>query len=197
MNATANCVEHFKYLVRRSPDQGMSYSERLEFHSREIGFNSYHHFLASLARFSDDRIGKVSTKLMRRACARALPKPSETYYEFIAQRGRRIRFYSHWIGWDQRGQEVRVASSMRADYCVPMRREQLAAPVYIIETRTQLLAWRNKWQGMAYVSSELAKREMRQAFERDNEVIDGIRNKAFPIEEDFISNYATWYPVGT
>ncbi|MCO7565509.1 hypothetical protein NJI34_24980 [Pseudomonas sp. S 311-6] len=196
MSASADCIEHFKYLVRRSSDQGLSYSERLDFHARAIGFNNYHHFLASIAKFSDDRIGKISTKLMRLACARAQPKPSKHYYEFIAHKDRRMRFYSHWIGWDMRGQEVRMPSLMNAPYRVPHLRERLAAPVYVIETRTQLIAWRHKWHGMAYIVSHEAERELCEAFDRQRDVVPGARNKDFDLEEDYSHNYATWYPSG-
>lgn len=196
MSASVDCVEHFKLLVRRSPSQGMSYSERLDAHAREIGFNSYQHFLLSLAKLSDERIGNISTKLMRLACARTLPKPSHHYYEFIAHKDRRMRFYSHWIGWDKRGQEVRVPSTMNASYRVPNLRERLAAPVYVIENRKQLLAWRNKWRGMAYVLRAIAERELSPAFDREQDVVPGIRNEDIDLEEDYSHNYATWYPSG-
>lgn len=194
MSASDDCVKHLKYLVRRSPDQGMSYSERLDFHAKEIGFNNYHHFLISLAKLSVDRIGKINTKLMRIACGRAMPRPSRRYYEFIAHRDRRMRFYSHWIGWDKRGQEVRVPSLMNAPYRVPNMREKLDAPVYVIETPAQLHAWRHKWQGMAYVAQYLAEIELRSAFNREQDVAPGIRDEDISLEEDYSHNYATWYP---
>ncbi|KFE47901.1 MULTISPECIES: hypothetical protein [Pseudomonas] len=196
MSASVDCVKNFKYLVRRSPDHGMGYSERLHFHAKEIGFNNFDHFLLSLAKLSDDRIGKINTKLMRLACARTMPKPSRDYFEFIAHKDRRMRFYSHWIGWDKRGQEVRVPSLMNASYRVPNLRERLDAPIYIIETRPQLLAWRHKWQGMAYVVQELAERELRPAFDREPDVVPGVREEVIDLEEDYTHNYATWYPSG-
>ncbi|MBB3105351.1 hypothetical protein [Azomonas macrocytogenes] len=172
----------------------MSYSERLDFHAKEIGFNNYQHFLLSLAKLSDDRIGKINTRLMRLACARALPRPSRHYYEFIAHKDRRMRFYSHWLGWDKRGQEVRVPRLMNAPYRVPDLRERLDAPVYVIETHAQLLAWRHKWQGMAYIAQQLAELELRPAFNRKQGVVPGIRSEDINLEEDYSHNYATWYP---
>jgi hypothetical protein len=172
----------------------MSYSERLDFHAKEIRFNNYQHFLLSLARLSDDRIGKINTTLMRLACARALPRLSRRYYEFIAHRDRRMRFYSHWIGWDARGHEVRVPSLMNASYRVPDLRERLDAPVYVIETPLQLLAWRHKWQGMAYIAQPLAELELRPAFNRKKDVLPRIRSEDIVEEEDYTHNYATWYP---
>lgn len=194
MSASVDCVKHFKYLVRRSPCQGMSYSERLDFHAKEIRFNNYQHFLLSLAKLSDDRIGKINTKLMRLACARALPGLNRRYYEFIAHKDRRMRFYSHWLGWDKCGQEVRVPSLMNAPYRVPDLRERLDAPVYVIETPAQLLAWRHKWQGMAYIAQPLAELELRPAFNRKQDVLPGIRSEDINLEEDYSDNYATWSP---
>jgi hypothetical protein len=143
-------------------------------------------------RVRDDRIGKINTKLMRLACARTMPKPSQDYFEFIAHKDRRMRFYSRWIGWDKRGQEVRVPSLMNASYRVPNLRGRLDAPVYVIETRAQLLAWRH----MAYVVQELAERELRPAFDRVRDVVPDIREEFIDLEEDYTHNYATWYPSG-
>lgn len=197
MSASVDCVKkNLKSLVRCSPDQGMGYTERLNFHAREIGFNNYDHFLRSLVKLSDDRLGNIDTKLMRLICARTMPRPSRDYFEFIAHKDRRMRFYSHWIGWDKRGQEVRVPSLMNAPYRVPNLRERLDAPVYVIETRAQLLAWRNKWRGMAYVVQELAERELRPAFDRERDVVHDIRDEDIDLEEDYTHNYATWYPSG-
>lgn len=196
MSASIDCVENFKQLVRRSPDQGMGYTERLHFHAREMGFNNYDHFLLTLAKLSDDRIGKINTKLLRLACARMMPKANQDYYEFIANKDRRMRFFSHWIGWDKRGKEVRVPSLINAPYCVPRFRERLDAPVYVIETREQLRAWQHKWHGMAYVNQPLAERELHLAFDREQDVMHDIRSEDIDRDEDYSHNYATWYPSG-
>lgn len=194
MSAVRTCVENFKSLVRQSPHSGMSYSQRLDFHAREVGFTSYQHFLLSLKTFSDTRIGTTNTKLMRLGCARALPKPNRHYYEFIAHKERRMRFYSHWIGWDKNGCEVRVPSLMNASYRVQSLRERIAAPVYVLENGLQLRAWRHKWRGMAYIAKDLAKAEFNSAFNRDKDVVDDIPDEDINLEEDYSHNYATWYP---
>ncbi|HEJ4043551.1 hypothetical protein LER27_13895 [Pseudomonas aeruginosa] len=196
MSAAINCINDLKYLARQFKDDGMTYCQRLDHLSRKIGFNNRHHIEKVLSNLTDDQIGKISTKLMRLACAKALPKPNRAYFEFIAQRGRNMRFYSSWAGWDKRGQEVRVPRGLDGFYSVPRLREQLTAPVYVIETDRQLVAWRNKWHGMAYVPAALAREHMKEAFARYEAVVKGPRNEAFDLEEDFNSNYATWYPVG-
>lgn len=66
----------------------------------------------------------------------------------------------------------------------------------VIETRPQLLAWRHKWQGMAYVVQELAERELSPALGREPDVLSGIREEVIDLEEDYTHNYATWYPSG-
>ncbi|MOA62471.1 hypothetical protein D3C78_1878990 [compost metagenome] len=66
----------------------------------------------------------------------------------------------------------------------------------MIETDRQLVAWRSKWHGMAYIPETLAREHMKEAFARRESVVKGPRNKAYELEEDFNDNYATWYPVG-
>ncbi|MGO2707399.1 hypothetical protein ACTXN4_25750 [Pseudomonas helleri] len=92
--------------------------------------------------------------------------------------------------------EVLVPSLMNASYRVPNLHEGIDAPVYVIETRPQLLAWCHKWQGMAYVVQVLAERELRPAFDREPDVVPGIREKVIDLEEDYTHNYATWFPSG-
>lgn len=196
MSAAIDCLNDLKHLTRQSHDDGMSYCQRLDHYSRQLGYNSLHHFRKTLPNLSDDQIGNFSTKIMRLACSKALPNPNKPYFEFVAEQGRRMRFYSEWAGWDKRGQEVRVPRDLNGAYSVPRLREQLEVPVYVIETDRQLVAWRHRWYGMAYVSEALAREHMKEAFARYEAVFDGPWDKDYNLEEDFSSNYATWYPVG-
>lgn len=196
MSAAIDCYNDLKYLSYQFKDDGMTHCQRLDHLCRTLGFNNRHHFEQKIAELPDAQIGKYSTKLMRQACARVLPKPNVAYYEFISQRERRMRFYSLWAGWDKRGQEVRIPRGLDGAFAVPRLRERLDAPVYVIETDRQLVAWRSKWHGMAYVPAALAREHMKEAFARRESVVKGPRNEAYGLEEDFNDNYATWYPVG-
>jgi hypothetical protein len=196
MSVAIDCLNDLKHLVRQSQDDGMTYCQRLDHHSRQIGYTDFHHLQKALSNLSDNQIGNISTRLMRLACCKALPKPNKSYYEFIAQHERRMRFYSSWAGWDKRGQEVRVPRGLDGYHTVPRLRELLTAPVYVIETDRQLVAWRNKWCGMAYIPASLAREHMKEAFARYEAVVKGPRNEDYGLEEDFNNNYATWYPVG-
>jgi hypothetical protein len=191
MSAAINCINDLKHLTRLTQDEGLTYCQNLDLNSRDIGFNSFHHLRQSLPNFTDDHIGNISTKLMRRACAVALPAPQKPYYLFVAQPELRMRFFSHWIGWDKRGQEVRTPS-----HAVFKRGGELSNPVYIIETDRQLVAWRNKWHGVAYVSAEPAHEHFKEAFARKAAIVEGPRNNAYDLEVNFNCNFSTWYPVG-
>lgn len=196
MSAAIDCYNDLKHLSYQFKNDGMTHCQRLDHLCRTLGFNNRHHFKRKIAELPDAQIGKYSTQLMRQACARVLPKPNVAYYEFISQRERRMRFYSLWAGWDQRGQEVRIPRGLDGAFAVPHLRERLDAPVYVIETDRQLVAWRSKWYGMAYVPAALAREHMKAAFARREAVVRGPRNKAYGLEENFDDNYATWYPVG-
>lgn len=196
MSAAIDCYNDLKHLSYQFKNDGMTHCQRLDHLCRTLGFNNRHHFERKIAELPDAQIGKYSTQLMRQACARVLPKPNVAYYEFISQRERRMRFYSLWAGWDQRGQEVRIPRGLDGAFAVPHLRERLDAPVYVIETDRQLVAWRSKWYGMAYVPAALAREHMKAAFARREAVVRGPRNKAYGLEENFDDNYATWYPVG-
>ncbi|WP_455913919.1 hypothetical protein [Pseudomonas syringae] len=191
----AQCIDDLKGLARISVIGEYSYCQRLTHLSKEFGFNNFHHFREVVEHLSEDLIGNISTTLMRRYCEVAQPKPGIAYFEFLSvNNDTRLRFYSQWAGWDEFGQEVRVPRSLNGE-SAPRLRKSLNKTVYIVENDRQLIAWRHRWHGLCYISEELCKNHMKEAFERNNAIVGGKRNEEFPLLDDFSDNYATWYPV--
>lgn len=191
----AQCIDDLKGLARISVIGEYSYCQRLTHLSKEFGFNNFHHFRKVVEHLSEDLIGNISTTLMRRYCEVAQPKPGIAYFEFLSvNNDTRLRFYSQWAGWDECGQEVRVPRSLNGE-SAPRLRKSLNKTVYIVENDRQLIAWRHRWHGLCYISEELCKNHMKEAFERNKAIVEGKRNEEFPLLDDFSDNYATWYPV--
>lgn len=191
----AQCIDDLKGLARISVIGEYSYCQRLTHLSKEFGFNNFHHFRKVVEHLSEDLIGNISTTLMRRYCEFAQPKPCIAYFEFLSvNNDTRLRFYSQWAGWDEFGQEVRVPRSLNGE-SAPRLRKSLNKTVYIVENDRQLIAWRHRWHGLCYISEELCKNHMKEAFERNKAIVEGKRNEEFPLLDDFSDNYATWYPV--
>lgn len=191
----AQCIDDLKGLARISVIGEYSYCQRLTHLSKEFGFNNFHHFRKVVEHLSEDLIGNISTTLMRRYCEVAQPKPGIAYFEFLSvNNDTRLRFYSQWAGWDEFGQEVRVPRSLNGQ-SAPRLRKSLNKTVYIVENDRQLIAWRHRWHGLCYISEELCKNHMKEAFERNKAIVEGKRNEEFPLLDDFSDNYATWYPV--
>ncbi len=191
----AQCIDDLKGLARISVIGEYSYCQRLTHLSKEFGFNNFHHFRKVVEHLSEDLIGNISTTLMRRYCEVAQPKPGIAYFEFLSvNNDTRLRFYSQWAGWDEFGQEVRVPRTLNGE-SAPRLRKSLNKIVYIVENDRQLIAWRHRWHGLCYISEELCKNHMKEAFERNKAIVEGKRNEEFPLLDDFSDNYATWYPV--
>lgn len=191
----AQCIDDLKGLARISVIGEYSYCQRLTHLSKEFGFNNFHHFRKVVEHLSEDLIGNISTTLMRRYCEVAQPKPGIAYFEFLSvNNDTRLRFYSQWAGWDEFGQEVRVPRSLNGQ-SAPRLRKSLNKTVYIVENDRQLIAWRHRWHGLCYISEELCKNHMKEAFERNKAIVEGKRNEEFPLLANFSDNYATWYPV--
>lgn len=191
----AQCIDDLKGLARISVIGEYSYCQRLTHLSKEFGFNNFHHFRKVVEHLSEDLIGNISTTLMRRYCEVAQPKPGIAYFEFLSvNNDTRLRFYSQWAGWDEFGQEVRVPRTLNGQ-SAPRLRKSLNKTVYIVENDRQLIAWRHRWHGLCYISEELCKNHMKEAFERNKAIVEGKRNEEFPLLDDFSDNYATWYPV--
>lgn len=191
----AQCIDDLKGLARISVIGEYSYCQRLTHLSKEFGFNNFHHFRKVVEHLSEDLIGNISTTLMRRYCEVAQPKPGIAYFEFLSvNNDTRLRFYSQWAGWDEFGQEVRVPRSLNGE-SAPRLRKSLNKTVYTVENDRQLIAWRHRWHGLCYISEELCKNHMKEAFERNKAIVEGKRNEEFPLLDDFSDNYATWYPA--
>lgn len=191
----AQCIDDLKGLARISVIGEYSYCQRLTHLSKEFGFNNFHHFRKVVEHLSEDLIGNISTTLMRRYCEVVQPKPGIAYFEFLSvNNDTRLRFYSQWAGWDEFGQEVRVPRSLNGE-SAPRLRKSLNKTVYIVENDRQLIAWRHRWHGLCYISEELCKNHMKEAFERNKAIVEGKRNEEFPLLDNFSDNYATWYPV--
>lgn len=191
----AQCIDDLKGLARISVIGEYSYCQRLTHLSKEFGFNNFHHFRKVVEHLSEDLIGNISTTLMRRYCEVVQPKLGIVYFEFLSvNNDTRLRFYSQWAGWDEFGQEVRVPRSLNGE-SAPRLRKSLNKTVYIVENDRQLIAWRHRWHGLCYISEELCKNHMKEAFERNKAIVEGKRNEEFPLLDDFSDNYATWYPV--
>jgi len=81
---------------------------------------------------------------MRRIAARRVQMQACSYYEFLAFEDGGHGFYSHWIGWDRHGDEVRVPRP----YCGTDEhlRRFVDFPVYVVESERELLAWRYNWR---------------------------------------------------
>ncbi len=172
MFAYKECLESLKYLAKTSIHTNLSYCQRLSVHSREFGFNDYHHFQSKMPRLPTDQFGKVSLRLMRRYCETARPSLDTSYCELHAKEGLNIAFYSYWIGWDKGGREVREPRPLDGKKSIDGIRSSLGGPVYVVENERQFIAWFLNWYGAALVPEDLAKNYFPEKFNRRRLVCD-------------------------
>lgn len=133
-----------------------SYKQLLDYHAQRLNFQSYEHYRSWLSKAPDTALGNLSTQLMERVCATKMPSYDEPYYE-ITPVAEGYSYYTHWIGYDRNGYEVRVPRPLDAQSSVPELRKLLNYPIYVIENGLELVAWQYKWKATAYVAARLAK----------------------------------------
>ena len=146
---------------------GLCHCQVLTVKARQLGFNDYNHFKQVLKKAPRDQFGDISLRLMREICGMRLPEPGETYFEFMRLPDG-VGFYSHWIGWDKQGDEVRIPRPLNGFASVPRLRQEVDHPVYVISNPSELTAWRLIWGATAYLSEELAKTHFKIYFEKDH-----------------------------
>lgn len=157
-----------KDLASNDVKEGQSHCQMVEFHSRRLGFQSYHHLRETLKNLPSDRFDKISLKLMRKVCLTRIPLPGSIYYEFHIFSITEYGFYSRWIGWDKLGKEVRAPRLLLGDPSVVNLRAISNLPVYVIGSSREMLAWRFNWRGIAYVPESFAKEAFPSAFSKES-----------------------------
>jgi hypothetical protein len=105
---------------------------------------------------------------MRKICERRLPSLDCDYCSFTAFSTWSLGYYSHWIGWDKEGREVREASPLDGLRTTENHRKFMEYPVYVIETAKELAAWQFHWHAAAIIPEPLARQFLTFAFNRDH-----------------------------
>lgn len=144
-----------------------SYNQLLIYHAQRLGFQSYEHYRRWVSSAPETALGNLSTRLMAHVCATKLPSFNEPYYEFISIPNG-LSFYSHWIGYDNNGYEVRVPRPLDGQYSVPAVRKLLNRPIYVVEHGLELLSWQYKWKATAYIADRVARKYLSSFFAKDH-----------------------------
>ncbi|RPY30893.1 hypothetical protein IPC692_29335, partial [Pseudomonas aeruginosa] len=68
-----------------------------------------------------------------------------------------VGHYSYWIGWDKKGNEVRVPRPIDGREQARKLRKLQPSPVFAIETEREFIAWNHLWFSTAIVPPDLAR----------------------------------------
>lgn len=158
-----------------------SYCQRLNYHAQRLGFQNFEHYRRCLKSTPEASLGNISTRLLERTCATKLPT-SDTPYVELTPLPNGFTFYSHWIGWDKNGNEVRVPRPLDAQRSVPRLRKLLEYPIYVVENLDELISWQYTWKSTAYLPQDMAQKYFPSLFAQDhlidpNVPIELIRQK--------------------
>lgn len=164
-NQLIRALKSLAYSDDSKSDQG--HCQRLHYHARRLGFQNFEHYRRWLKSAPEASLAKLSTRLMEQVCATRLPSLDAPYVEFTPIPDG-ISYYSHWIGWDQHGNEVRAPRPLDAQHSVPRLRKLLDHPIYVVESARELLAWQYQWKATAYLPEELAREFFPSFFSKDH-----------------------------
>lgn len=168
----------------------LSHCQRLNFQARSLGFQSYDHFRRTLRRVPTDSFPAVSLGLMRRVCEKRLPQSSDCYYYEFVPLPSGMGYYSHWIGWDRSGNEVREPRPLNGLRSVERLRKVVDFPVYVIESERELVAWQHVWRSTAYLPEELAKQHFARCFDKRRLVVENLPLGAVLQRDAYSNNFA-------
>lgn len=165
---------------RDDADASASHCQLVETRAKALGFQSYHHLRETLKRLPSDEFGNISLKILRKLCSERIPTLDCPYFEFHALPKNKTGFYSHWIGWNKKGEEVRVPRPLEGPETARGLRDLSRTPIYVVETSNEVLAWRYNWHATALIPEHLAREFFGSTFNRShlveaNPPIDLIR----------------------
>lgn len=166
MFAYQEVINAVKGLAKSNHSKDITHCQLLALYSKNLGFQSYTHLTNSLTGMSSDDLFNVSLKLMRQICSNRLPTVESNYYEFWSFTDGGFGYYSHWVGWDSKGQEVRVPRPLIATPTVIGLRKDSDNPIYVVESEKEVICWRHKWKGIALIPEALAQECFKLSFEQ-------------------------------
>lgn len=161
-------IDAVKNLVTADSESVLTHCQDLDVKAKALGFESYHHMRETLKRIPPDQFGNTSLRLMRKVCAARRPSLRCAYFEFHTLPGDGLGFYSHWIGWDRNGDEVRAPRPMDGLESVSRLRQCSGVPVYVVESPKELIAWQDVWGSTALIPQNLAKQSFPWAFDKSH-----------------------------
>lgn len=112
----------------------------------------------------DNRLDNTETSQFGNVSQR-LPSLDGPYLYFEAHKDGSFGYYSHWIGFDKEGREVRVGSPLDATRAIEFR-EFLPHPVYVVESNREWIDWQYRWRAGALLPEALARERFQSFFER-------------------------------
>lgn len=161
----------------------LKHTQYLNFLARRLGFQNYEHFRRCLNTAPSDRIGDFYTTLMKKICAIRVPAEGIAHVRFSHFDGKSIGYDSYLIGWDKRGNEVRLPDPGHEKLAIMDFRSIYDEPLYVIETEAELSAWKWGWGSFAAVPESMARKNFPSLFLKEHLVvaqppIDEVRRKA-------------------
>ncbi len=137
----------------RKKDKSLTLCQHKELYARKYGFDSLDH----LQKDYTIRALRASFENRRLACLQLKPNDSlNDYYQFdIDEEDQSIGYYSHFMGYDDEGYELRSPSIIKGEILIKHFREDLDKEAYVIEDLESLYQWRFVWSGIAIINAGL------------------------------------------
>ena len=152
--------------------KGLKHCHAINFQAKTLGFRDYYDFQQTLKKTPIDELAGLSIGLMRRICEKRLPRLQDCpYFEFVSLPNNGVGYYSHWVGWDANGDEVRVPRPLIGLSSVQGMRKAVDYPVYVVESERELTAWQQWWRSTVYVPEALARTHFTRFFEKKSRVV--------------------------
>jgi len=172
MFTSESILSAFKSMEVADVPQHLTHAQTLEFKAKLLGFTHYHHFRTNLEKASADRAAHIHDALMRKICAARLPHPQSSHVRMVAHDDEDVGFDSYWIGWDDRGDEVREARTGFGRSRIEAFRSRNPEPLYLLGDAQELIAWLKGWHSNAAVPVELAKEFFPDIFDQKHLVAE-------------------------
>lgn len=172
MFTTESILSAFKSMEVANVPQNLTHAQTLDYKAKLFGFAHYYHLKTDLEKAPADRAAHIHDALMRKICAARLPRPQASHVRMVAHDKEDVGFESYWIGWDERGDEVREARTGFGRSRIEAFRARNLQPLYLLSDAQELTAWLKGWHSSAAVPVELAKEFFPDIFDQKHLVAE-------------------------
>lgn len=149
-----------KAKLSHDKDKSLTLCQHKEIIVRKLGFQNLFE-LQTLIKYAEKKQSSKALALKEQCLTKEVHETNQMYYDFsmIKTEYQSYSYEGKWVGWDEKGNDVRIATLVDAKERLEILRGSCNLNVYVIVDVECLQNWRFSWGGRALIAPELIEKD--------------------------------------